>query len=187
MTMSDVFGERPEERVVQPGDGLAERPETRPVINLASGVRWERLTHDQRSRRRVPLRRLSGRSRVVPRGRADDARRQGVRIRDERNARSAGRLRGVRARARRVDRVRLVVAAPAVGDRRRAGPRGLGRHRPRGRSADDDRCRPRRRLRPRRSPSPAGGGRHRPGSYAGGRGARGSGRARAPAGSARRW
>jgi transcriptional regulator with XRE-family HTH domain len=44
MTMSDVFGERPEERAVQPGDGLAERPETRPVISLASGVRWERLT-----------------------------------------------------------------------------------------------------------------------------------------------
>ena len=47
MTMSDVFGEQPEERSVQPGDGLAERPETRPVINLASGIRWERLTHDR--------------------------------------------------------------------------------------------------------------------------------------------
>jgi transcriptional regulator with XRE-family HTH domain len=47
MTMSDVFGERPEERVVRPGDGLAERPETRPVINLASGIRWERLTHER--------------------------------------------------------------------------------------------------------------------------------------------
>lgn len=47
MTMSDVFGEQPEERSVQPGDGLAERPETRRVINLASGVRWERLTHDR--------------------------------------------------------------------------------------------------------------------------------------------
>jgi transcriptional regulator with XRE-family HTH domain len=48
MTMSDVFGDsRPEERVVRQlrdGDGLAERPETRRVINLASGVRWERLT-----------------------------------------------------------------------------------------------------------------------------------------------
>jgi transcriptional regulator with XRE-family HTH domain len=48
MTMSDVFDDsRPEERVArQPpgGDGLAERPETRRVINLASGVRWERLT-----------------------------------------------------------------------------------------------------------------------------------------------
>jgi transcriptional regulator with XRE-family HTH domain len=48
MTMSDVFGDaRPEERAVRPlrgGDGLAERPETRRVINLASGVRWERLT-----------------------------------------------------------------------------------------------------------------------------------------------
>jgi transcriptional regulator with XRE-family HTH domain len=48
MTMSDVFGEsRPPEPVVSalPG-GLAERPETRRVINLASGVRWERLTHE---------------------------------------------------------------------------------------------------------------------------------------------
>jgi transcriptional regulator with XRE-family HTH domain len=48
MTMSDVFGDsRPEERVVRQlrdEDGLAERPETRRVINLASGVRWERLT-----------------------------------------------------------------------------------------------------------------------------------------------
>jgi transcriptional regulator with XRE-family HTH domain len=48
MTMSDVFGDwRPDDRVVrQPpaDDGLVERPETRRVINLASGVRWERLT-----------------------------------------------------------------------------------------------------------------------------------------------
>ncbi|HSC50070.1 MAG TPA: helix-turn-helix domain-containing protein [Gaiellaceae bacterium] len=48
MTMSDVFGDwRADERVVrQPRaeDGLVERPETRRVINLASGVRWERLT-----------------------------------------------------------------------------------------------------------------------------------------------
>ena len=48
MTMSDVFGDsRPMERVVlQLRGGLAERPETRRVINLASGVRWERLTRD---------------------------------------------------------------------------------------------------------------------------------------------
>ena len=46
MTMSDVFGEQPEERIVQRSDGLAEHPETRRVINLASGVRWERLTRD---------------------------------------------------------------------------------------------------------------------------------------------
>ena len=48
MTMSDVFGDsRPGERVVlQLRGGLAERPETRRVINLASGVRWERLTPD---------------------------------------------------------------------------------------------------------------------------------------------
>src|SRR5262245_441543 len=48
MTMSEVFGDTPpENRVVRPlrgGDGLAERPETRRVITLASGVRWERLT-----------------------------------------------------------------------------------------------------------------------------------------------
>ena len=48
MTMSDVFGDwRPDERVVRQAradDGLVERPETRRVINLASGVRWERLT-----------------------------------------------------------------------------------------------------------------------------------------------
>src|SRR2546423_2807051 len=48
MTMSDVFGDSPPgERLVRQlrgGDGLAERPETRRVINLASGVRWEQLT-----------------------------------------------------------------------------------------------------------------------------------------------
>jgi len=44
ITMSDVFGEQAEERVVERGDGLAEGPDTRRVINLASGVRWERLT-----------------------------------------------------------------------------------------------------------------------------------------------
>jgi len=48
LTMGEVFGDAPaEERPVRPardGDGLAERPETRRVINLASGVRWERLT-----------------------------------------------------------------------------------------------------------------------------------------------
>jgi transcriptional regulator with XRE-family HTH domain len=47
MTMSDVFGERLEARVVQRGESLAEHPDTRPVINLASGVRWERLTHER--------------------------------------------------------------------------------------------------------------------------------------------
>jgi len=48
MTMSDVFGDgRPGERAVPQlvrADGLAQRPDTRSVINLASGVRWERLT-----------------------------------------------------------------------------------------------------------------------------------------------
>jgi transcriptional regulator with XRE-family HTH domain len=48
MTMSDVFGDSrpggPVIRQLRSGDGLAERPETRRVINLASGVRWERLT-----------------------------------------------------------------------------------------------------------------------------------------------
>src|SRR3954453_129270 len=47
MTMSDVFGEEPSGGLGQPGDGLAERPETRPVINLASGVRWECLTRER--------------------------------------------------------------------------------------------------------------------------------------------
>jgi transcriptional regulator with XRE-family HTH domain len=49
MTMSDVFGDdtQPAPRVVpgrQDGHGLAAPPGTRSVINLASGVRWERLT-----------------------------------------------------------------------------------------------------------------------------------------------
>jgi transcriptional regulator with XRE-family HTH domain len=48
MTMSDVFGDSPPGepvvRQLRADDGLAERPETRRVINLASGVRWERLT-----------------------------------------------------------------------------------------------------------------------------------------------
>jgi transcriptional regulator with XRE-family HTH domain len=47
MTMSDVFGDsEPAEPVVrtQSGDGIVERPETRRVINLASGVVWQRLT-----------------------------------------------------------------------------------------------------------------------------------------------
>ena len=51
MTMGDVFGDnaQPAPRVVreQPsGHGLVTDPETRRVINLASGVRWERLTPD---------------------------------------------------------------------------------------------------------------------------------------------
>jgi transcriptional regulator with XRE-family HTH domain len=48
MTMSDVFGDAPPgERVVRPlRGGLAVRPETRRVINLASGVHWELLTPD---------------------------------------------------------------------------------------------------------------------------------------------
>src|SRR5216117_4176413 len=48
MTMSDVFGDsRPGERAapqLSSADGLAQQPEGRRVINLASGVRWERLT-----------------------------------------------------------------------------------------------------------------------------------------------
>jgi transcriptional regulator with XRE-family HTH domain len=48
LTMSDVFGdassEQPVVRRPRDDDGLAERPDTRRVINLASGVRWERLT-----------------------------------------------------------------------------------------------------------------------------------------------
>jgi transcriptional regulator with XRE-family HTH domain len=52
MTMSEVFGDsEPAERVARPhvSDGVVERPATRRVINLASGVRWERLTpHSER-------------------------------------------------------------------------------------------------------------------------------------------
>jgi transcriptional regulator with XRE-family HTH domain len=50
MTMSDVFGDtaQPAARVVREGldddDGLLTRPGRRRVINLESGVRWERLT-----------------------------------------------------------------------------------------------------------------------------------------------
>ena len=50
MTMGDVFGHTsgkvPVARRRGRGDGMVERPETRRVINLASGVRWERLTRD---------------------------------------------------------------------------------------------------------------------------------------------
>jgi transcriptional regulator with XRE-family HTH domain len=48
MTMSDVFGDSSAaERAsaaLRSGGGLAARPETRRVISLDSGVRWERLT-----------------------------------------------------------------------------------------------------------------------------------------------
>jgi transcriptional regulator with XRE-family HTH domain len=48
MTMSDVFGDGPSTtRIVRErsgADGLVEGPATRSVLNLASGVRWERLT-----------------------------------------------------------------------------------------------------------------------------------------------
>ncbi|HVV57207.1 MAG TPA: helix-turn-helix domain-containing protein, partial [Gaiellaceae bacterium] len=50
MTMSDVFGDTPEapsprvRRSPQDDDGIVALPDTRRVINLASGVRWERLT-----------------------------------------------------------------------------------------------------------------------------------------------
>jgi mannose-6-phosphate isomerase-like protein (cupin superfamily) len=48
MTMSGVFGDtaQPAPRVLpsSPDDGVVTSAETRRVINLASGVRWERLT-----------------------------------------------------------------------------------------------------------------------------------------------
>ena len=49
ITMSEVFEDDapvglPLVRERQDGDGLATTPETRHVLNLASGVRWERLT-----------------------------------------------------------------------------------------------------------------------------------------------
>ncbi len=123
--------------MVQRGDGLAERPETRAVINLASGIRWERLTHE----RDPDVEFLYV---VYPVGAAscpEDALMThggreygyvtsgtlGVQVGFEVYELGSGRL----------DRLRLVLAAPAVGGRRRAGPCDLGRHRPRGRSADD--------------------------------------------------
>jgi transcriptional regulator with XRE-family HTH domain len=52
MTMGEVFGNaEPAGPVARTSDadGLVERPETRRVINLASGIRWERLTpHSER-------------------------------------------------------------------------------------------------------------------------------------------
>ena len=141
MTMTDVFGDPPhgERVIVQSGDGLAERPETRQVINLASGVRWERLTPG--SDRDVEFLYV-----VYPVGAAscpEDAlmthggKEYGYVTSGTLG--SAGRLREVRARAWRVDRVQLVVPAPAMGDRRRARARGLGGHRPRGRSPRESR------------------------------------------------
>jgi len=49
MTMGDVFGDTSQQtpRTVSArpdGDGLVARPGTRRTVNLASGVRWERLT-----------------------------------------------------------------------------------------------------------------------------------------------
>src|SRR6185437_4313384 len=50
MTMSDVFGDTPQtpaprtRRSSPDDDGLVAYPDTRRVIDLASGVRWERLT-----------------------------------------------------------------------------------------------------------------------------------------------
>jgi transcriptional regulator with XRE-family HTH domain len=49
MTMGDVFGDTPAptppaRRSTRDDDGLVALPEARRVINLASGVRWERLT-----------------------------------------------------------------------------------------------------------------------------------------------
>ena len=47
MTMSEVFGDiEPAEPLTHAhdGEGVVERPDTRRVLNLASGIRWERLT-----------------------------------------------------------------------------------------------------------------------------------------------
>jgi transcriptional regulator with XRE-family HTH domain len=50
MTMSEVFGDsEPSEPLAPTHDGMVERPETRRVLDLASGVRWQRLTpHSER-------------------------------------------------------------------------------------------------------------------------------------------
>ena len=178
MTMTDVFGDSPrgERVVVQRGDGLAERPETRQVINLASGVRWERLTPG--SDRDVEFLYV-----VYPVGAAscpeDALMTHGGK---EYGYVTSGTL-GVQVGfekyelgARRVDRLQLVVSAPAVGDRRRAGARGLGGHRPRGRSPLADHAAGAGRVAG-RGPTPRlrrpGGGRRRPCSFGAGRAARG--------------
>ena len=135
ITMSDVFGEQPEERVVERGDGLAESPDTRRVINLASGVRWERLTRE----RDADVEFLYV---VYPVG-AESCPEDALTTHGGREYGyvSSGTLgvqvgfERVRARPGRLDRVRLVVAAPAVGDRRRPGACDLGCDRPRGGSA----------------------------------------------------
>jgi transcriptional regulator with XRE-family HTH domain len=46
LSMSDVFGEPPSvaRPPIEVGQGLVEQPENRRVLNLATGVRWERLT-----------------------------------------------------------------------------------------------------------------------------------------------
>jgi transcriptional regulator with XRE-family HTH domain len=50
MTMGEVFGDsEPSEPQAPAHDGMVERPETRRTLDLASGVRWERLTpHSER-------------------------------------------------------------------------------------------------------------------------------------------
>jgi transcriptional regulator with XRE-family HTH domain len=50
MTMGEVFGDsEPSEPLAPAHDGMVERPETRRVLDLASGVRWARLTpHSER-------------------------------------------------------------------------------------------------------------------------------------------
>ena len=70
--------------------------------------------------RGVPPRRLRAGRRVVPRRLPRPPRRKGVRLRAQRPARGADRVRRVRARLGRFHLVRLLVATPAVGDRRRA-------------------------------------------------------------------
>ena len=164
---------RVEERVVHRRDGLAESPETRRVINLASGVRWERLTRE--SDRDVEFIYV-----VYPVG-AESCPEDGLTTHGGREYGyvSSGTLgvqvgfERVRARPRRLDRVRLVLAPPTVDDRPRAGARDLGRDRPRGGPAHGGPAVARRRhvtvSRPTLRPRRRGGGRPRPSWCAGAR------------------
>src|SRR5215470_17960133 len=76
----------------------------RKSIRLADGVRWERLTPTPDKEVEFLL--------VVYEGRPHPARRQRIRLRHARPPRHQDRIRGVRARPRRLDRVRRPDATP---------------------------------------------------------------------------
>jgi transcriptional regulator with XRE-family HTH domain len=132
LSMGDLFPQdgtrsRPQQSTpAQQSSGPVTSQATRAVINLESGVRWERLTATSEA----PVEFLVPAGGSVMRGRlARPARRKGVRLRHPRAPRGSNRVRRVRARPGDGGLVRLFVTAPAVGDRRRAGGGDLGRGR----------------------------------------------------------